>query len=226
MRYLPLLLSCCFCLVLPACHRESPLPTDLAAVKCWEPEDNFYARVPFGQAKVTYLCAPKQRAANPELLKCDPDSRPLICEDKGVIMLSRTPKGHVYAVNGGLADKLDKREVSETSDATGYASELALSFSVTDDWHELKMYEEYFEFDEAKEYLPILFDVKEGVLCHRYASWLGAGRCEFIAKTPSLHWRISIGIYKDNNEKVTESEYRREFIFWRKYLKQMLADPA
>lgn len=233
-RLLNLMIAIGVAIVITSCHREAPLPADLSAIKCgYQPENNQFARVKFGAAEVTYVCISKALAETPKLLKCDLESRPMVCEERGFFSFSRTATGQVYVgvlqvlENTGILPKKPADDVD-----VPYESELGLSF--TDQPFKEGAFNDFAEeetgyqflFPEAKDYLPRQFQLLKGPLCYKKATVLNNGYCYFNAKTKSLYWRIMIVIRRKEGTEIRPTDYRHEFVFWEKYLAQIVKDPV
>src|SRR5688500_3009663 len=92
---------------LSACNRPPPLAPELKAVKCPANHEQ-HANATFAKASITFVCINKELASSPALLRCDRQSRPMICEDDGSLLFSRSAKGDVYA--GLLPEELRRND--------------------------------------------------------------------------------------------------------------------
>jgi hypothetical protein len=207
-----------------ACHRQPPLPAELAAIHC--PVNRAeHAKATFGKAALTFVCISEELADSPYLLRCDLDSRPMVCEDAGSLMFSRGKDGKVYAGPG------PKSFAQPGSSAAGsdLSSRLIVNFhggpprtptfdEVETDWR--------FLVPDSSQLLPPGFTFVKGALCDREATVLHTGSCNLEARTPSLYWHISVYIPADKGTPISEEEYRFELQFWLRILGQMVADPG
>ncbi len=207
---------------LAGCSRPAPLDPELKAVRCPvnRPE---HASATFVNARVTFLCLAKELAEAPHLLKCDLESRPMICEDEGSLLLSRSADGVVY---GGLLPGERRREDPQSLHG---GSRLTVNFRKNPprtstfeeeetDWR--------FLIPRVGTMLPARFEYVKGTLCDRKATVLGTGTCNLEAKSPSLYWHISVAIHAERGTPITEEEYRTELEFWLRLLDKLVKDPA
>src|SRR4051812_10837792 len=90
---------------------SAPLPSELASIRC--PADRpEHAVGRIAGADVTFVCVGKEVAAKPSLLRCDLDSRPMVCEDAGMILLRHDAAGTVSA-------SPPSREIQESAPGAG-----------------------------------------------------------------------------------------------------------
>src|SRR5262245_19347305 len=89
------------CIALCACGDKgkaaaAPLPPELAEIRC--PADHTaHATARFINARLTFVCLDRRRASDPQSLRCDPTSRPPVCEDAGSFHFTRTEDGAPHA---------------------------------------------------------------------------------------------------------------------------------
>jgi hypothetical protein len=212
-----------FATTLGACHRGPPLTLELAAIRC--PADRSeHARVMFGNAELTFVCISKARADNPAMLRCDPTSRPLICEDAGSFLFTRSEDGAAYS---GLAPDPAKPSEAPTLE-TPHRSRLLVNFRneqpgrPTFDAVETPR---SFLLVEGKELLPPQFTFVKGTLCDRETSVLNFGTCNLEARSASLYWHVAVSIPGKTGTPISPEQYRDELAFWLKRLGQMVVDP-
>lgn len=209
-----------------ACQRGPPalpLTPELAAIQC--PADAAeHGSAMFGKAELTFVCIDKKLADTPSLLRCDLESRPMICEDAGTIILRHNATGVVYS--GSLPvelQKLDPPGSGSTDD-----SELIVYFhswpprtptfdAVETNWR--------FLIADGSDLLPHGFSFVKGTLCDRAATVLQTGVCNLEARTTSLYWNISISVRHKEGTPIPAEEYRTELAFWLKHLGRMVVDP-
>ncbi|MBL0142562.1 MAG: hypothetical protein IPP91_10810 [Betaproteobacteria bacterium] len=211
-------------LTLAACHRQAPLAPELAAIKC--PADRTeHASTKFGKAELTFVCISERLASTPHMLRCDLDSRPMVCEDAGTFVFSRSAEGKVYS--GSLPKFVQERE-SIAPDAP-HGSQLIVNFrnapprtstfeEVETDWR--------FLLPEARDLLPPGFTFVKGALCDREATVLNTGSCNLEARSASLYWHISVYIPVEKGTPISAGEYREELAFWLKVLDKVVVDPG
>ncbi len=209
---------------LSACHMAGdapvvPLPPELAAIQC--PADHAeHASAMFGNARLTFVCIDKKMAGTPSLLRCDPDSRPQLCEDTGTWIFYRSADGVVHS------------GVSADPTAPGGAtapSQLVVNFhpgpprvptfnAVESEW--------YILIPRGQDLLPTGFTFVKGTQCDRLATVLGSGNCNIEATTPSLYWHIQVAVNHKQGTLIDPNEYRTELAFWLKYVGLLVVDPG
>jgi hypothetical protein len=176
----------------------------------------------FGKAQLTFVCIPERLAQTPHMLRCDLDSRPMICEDAGTFVFSRNAEGKVYA--SSVPTLLRQPDASVSMQG----SRLIVNFhsgpprtatfeEVETDWR--------FLIEDAKDLLPRGFTFVKGALCDRNATVLGTGSCNLEARSASLYWHISVYIPAEKGTPIAAAEYRDELAFWLKLLDRMVVDP-
>ena len=212
-----------FVAALGACHREPPLAPELAAIRC--PADRpEHASTMFGKAELTFVCVSKRLADTPHMLRCDLESRPMICEDAGTFVFSHGAEGKVYA--GPRPTFLRQRDSSASDLFQG--SRLIVNFhsgpprtstfeEVETDWR--------FLLADAAQLLPPGFAFVKGALCDREATVLDSGSCNLEARSASLYWHIAVYIPGEKGTPISAEEYRAELAFWLRYLAMMVVDP-
>jgi hypothetical protein len=214
----PLALAAC----LGACSRPAPLSPELQAIRC-PTNRTAHAAATFANARITFVCISKELADSPHLLKCDLESRPMICEDEGSLLLSRSPEGVVY---GGLLPGEHKRKDPE---ALYGGSRLTVNFRKNapraptfeeeeTDWK--------FLIPRVAPLLPRGFTLVKGTLCDRTATVLGSGTCNLEARSASLYWHISVSIHAERGTPILEEEYRAELARWLELLGMLVKEPA
>jgi hypothetical protein len=207
-----------------ACERRPPLAPELKAFHCPTNRQE-HASATFGKARITFVCISKALADSPYLLKCDLESRPMICEDDGSLMFSRSAAGEVYV--GSLPAHLRQQDASASEVPGG--SQLIVNFrkapprtstfdEVETDWR--------FLLPEGKDLLPRGFTFVKGTLCDRAATVLNSGVCNLEAKSASLYWHIAVSISAERGTAVSAEEYRAEIAFWLGLLEKLVTDPA
>ena len=210
---------------LSACTRPPPQPLapELKAIYC-PTNRTEHASAMFARARITFVCISKQLAEAPFLLRCDLQSRPMICEDDGSLLFSRSAEGDVYA--GLLPEELRRKDAS-ASGLSG-SSRLTVNFrkspprtstfeEVETDWR--------FLLSGGEALLPSGFTFVKGTLCDRKATVLNSGVCNLEAQSASLYWHIAVGIHSDSGMPVSAEEYRGEIAFWLKLLGRLVRDP-
>lgn len=208
---------------LAACSKAPPpLPADLQAIHC--PNNKpAHASASFAKGRVTFVCLAKEVAEAPHLLRCDLESRPMICEDSGSLIFSRGADGVVYPTYFPLG----KRELDLETMAGG--GRLTVNFrdgpprtatfdEVETDWR--------FMIPEVSSLLPPGFTLVKGALCDREATALSTGTCNLEARSASLYWHIAVSYVVEPRTPITAEEYRAEMGHWLKLLGQMVTDPA
>ena len=209
-----------------ACQRAPfavPLVPELAAIQC--PADAAeHASAMFGKAELTFVCIDKKLADTPSLLRCDLDSRPMICEDAGSFILRRDIVGGVHAGPASVA----LQELAPPGPGPTNDSELIVYFenapprthtfdAVETDWR--------FLLPDGRDGLPHGFTFVKGTLCDRAATVLSTGICNLEAQSASLYWHISVSVRHKEGTPIAAEEYRTELAFWLKYLGRMVVDP-
>ena len=102
-----------------ACSRPPPLAPELKAITCPTNRQE-HASATFAKARIIFPCISKELADSPFLLRCDLESRPMICEDDGSLMYSRNAGGAVYVGEGALPDEATKNEKLELQKGRRY----------------------------------------------------------------------------------------------------------
>jgi hypothetical protein len=212
-----------FLATLGACHRAPPLAPELAAIHC--PKDQTaHARAMFGKAELTFVCINKKQADNPSMLRCDLTSRPLICEDAGSFVFTRSEDGAAYS---GLAPDPGNLGAVPTLESP-YRSRLIVNFrkappnlptfeAAETDWK--------FLLADGKDLLPPQFTFVKGTLCDRNAHVLNVGVCNLEAQSASLYWHIAVDIPVKKGTPISAGQYRDELAFWLIRLEKMVIDP-
>ncbi len=221
-RPFPLLLAALSLLVVPGlagCGKSKSrvtLAPELQAVRCppGRPES---AAGAFAEARVTFLCIPKDLADRPHLLRCDLESRPMVCDDEGSFVYTRTEAGRVLA---GIP-----RDGAELVRST------RLTVNFRKDPPRQPTFEEEetdwkFLTDDGKRYLPAGFTQVKGTLCDRNASVLDSGICNLEARSASLYWHVAVEIRRPRGERIEAGEYREALEFWLGFLGKLVVDPA
>lgn len=208
---------------LGGCGRKPPLSAELAAIQC--PADQAgHASAMFGKAQVTFVCINKKLADTPALLRCDLESRPMVCEDSGMIRLSRGDDGKVYASQMPPGMKLDGQPTTSPLAAPSLEVHFHAGEPRTPTFDE-KETDWKFILPDAKLYLPAGFTFVKGALCDNEATVLNNGMCVMEARTASLYWHISVSLPRKSGTPITADEYRSEFESWLKYLGKLVVDP-
>ncbi|APV52094.1 hypothetical protein BWI17_21935 [Betaproteobacteria bacterium GR16-43] len=202
---------------LPSCKRAPktpPLAPELQAIKC--PADKpANASATFVNARITFVCISKALASSPHLLRCDLDSRPMICEDEGSMYFTRSTAGDIY---GGPAPK-----------GVEIASTLLVNFrkgpprtstfeEAETDWR--------FLLPGGTRLLSPPFNFAKGTLCDRASTVLGNGVCNLEAQSDSLYWHIAVQVPAPKGTPITAQEYKDEIVPWLKLLGSLVVDPA
>ncbi|MDH5265621.1 MAG: hypothetical protein OEX21_12815 [Betaproteobacteria bacterium] len=206
---------------LGGCGREPPLAPELQAIRC--PLNRpAHARATFVNAKITFVCISKELADTPYLLRCDLESRPMICEDEGSLAFTRDAAGDLFAGYG------PRGKDGSSPDALG-GSRLTVHFrkgpprtstfdEVETDWR--------FLLPEAKVLLPPGFIPVKGALCDRHATVLNSGTCNLEARSASLYWHISVAVLAEKGTPISPDEYLAELKLWLGLLDKMVVDPS
>ena len=192
------------------------LAPELQAVQCppGRPES---AAGAFANARVTFLCIPKELADKPYLLRCDLESRPMICDDEGSFVYTRTQSGKVLAgIPREDADLV--RSTRLTINFHKGPPRQATFEQAETDWK--------FLTDDGRRYLPAGFTLVKGTLCDRNASVLNSGICNLEARSSSLYWHVAVEIRRPRGERIEASEYRDTLEFWLGFLGKLVVDPA
>lgn len=192
------------------------LGPELRAVQC-PPGRSDHAAGSFAAARVTFLCIPKHLADEPHLLRCDLESRPMICDDEGSFVYTRTAAGKVLA--GIPRDDAD------------LAGSTRLTVNFRKDPPRGKTFDEEetdwrFLMDDGKRLLPPGFTFEKGTLCDRNATVLGTGTCNLEARSASLYWHVAVDLRRHQGERIEAGEYREALAFWLDFLGRLVVDPA
>ncbi len=169
-----------------------------------------------------FLCIAKELADSPHLLRCDLESRPMICEDAGSLVFSRGKDGIVYtSYYPGGARQLDLDTMAGGSRLTVNFRDGPPRQSTFDeeetDWR--------FLYPEARRLLPAGFEIVKGAVCDRRTSSLNSGTCNLEARSHSLYWHIAVSYLDQPDVGVTPDEYEAEMAFWLPFLGKLVADP-
>ncbi len=208
---------------LTSCNRQPPLAPELAAISC--PADRAqHVTAKYGNAELTFVCMTKEIANKPSLLRCDPNSRPVYCEDSGSIVLSRLPGGKL--VSGAPSNERGYQPPLVTDPETDAGSLFDASFY--DKPPGKANYEvgprQYLR-DADKQRLPAGFTLVNGPVCDRVSNALMRGTCRLEAKSASLHWYINISIPRPSGNDIDDELYQRDIELWLKLLGKMVTDP-
>lgn len=219
----PTLLLLALAATLAACTRSPPpLPPELQAIRC-APNKPAHASASFGKGRVTFVCIAKELADSPHLLRCDLESRPMICEDAGSLLFSRAPEGPVYPTYYPEG----KRQL-DVETMTG-GSRLTVNFGNapprTETFEEVET-QRRFLVPEAGRLLPPGFTLVKGALCDRATTALNSGTCNLEARSASLYWNIAVSYLAEPGTPVTAEEYQAEMEHWLKLLGLLVTDPA
>jgi hypothetical protein len=205
---------------LGGCQRQRPIAPELLEIRCPVNKAE-HARAMFGKAEITFVCVPKSLADSPGLLRCDLESRPMICEDAGNLSFTRGPDGKLYSGYGPKGFREDPSTAYGGSRLVvnfhGWPPRTATFDEVETDWR--------FLLPEAKRLLPAGFTPVKGALCDRRVTVLGGGSCNLEARTPSLYWHITVEILAERGTPISAADYREEYAFWLNYLERMVVDP-
>jgi len=209
--------------LLTGCHRQAPLAPELAAIAC--PADRAeHASTMFGKAEVTFVCVTPEIAAKPSMLRCDPNSRPVYCEDSGMITLSRLPGGKL--VPGAPSNAREYQPPPVTDPETDAGSLFEASFY--DKPPGKANYEvgprQYLR-DADKQRMPPGFTLVNGPVCDRVSTALRHASCRLEAKSASLHWYITISIPRPIGNTIDDELYQQEMTLWLDLLGKMVTDP-
>lgn len=209
--------------ILGACSRPAPLPPEVKAIVC--PTNRpAHASATFAKARITFPCISKELADSPYLLRCDLESRPMICEDDGSLLYSRNAKGDVYV--GPLPEEL-RRDASSAPDLSG-ASRLIANFRKspprTETFEEVES-ETRFLLADGQALMPDGFTLSKGPLCYREATVLNTGTCNLEARSASLYWHVQVAIHAERGTPISGEEYREEIASWLKLLGKLVRDP-
>jgi len=192
------------------------LSPDLLAVQC-PPGRPASAAGAFADARVTFLCIPKELADKPHLLRCDLESRPMICDDEGAFVYTRTQAGKVVAGIPREGADLVRSSRLTVNFRKGPPRQSTFEEEETD-WK--------FLTDDGKRFLPSGFTQVKGTLCDRNASVLDSGICNLEARSSSLYWHVAVEIRRPRGERIEASEYREALEFWLGFLGKLVVDPA
>lgn len=194
------------------------LPPELLGVRCPSGK-TAHAAGAFAGARVTFLCIGQEIADSPHLLRCDLESRPMICEDEGSFTYSATQEGTIHA---GMPQ-------GKGAPDFGGGSRLTVNFrkgpprtatfdEAETDWR--------FVTEDGKRFLPAGFTLVKGTVCDRAATVLGSGVCNLEARSASLYWHIAVHVNRPRGMEISREEYRGELEFWLKHLGRLVTDPA
>ncbi len=192
------------------------LSPEFQAVRCL-PGRTDSAAGAFAGARVTFLCIPKELADKPHLLRCDLESRPMICDDEGSFVYTRTEAGKVLAGIPREGADLVRSTRLTVNFRKGPPRQSTFEETETD-WK--------FLTDEGKRYLPSGFTLVKGTLCDRNASVLDSGICNLEAQSASLYWHVAVEIRRPRGERIEAGEYREALAFWLPFLGKLVVDPA
>lgn len=207
---------------LGACGRPVPLDPELQAIRCPVNRPK-HASATFVNARITFVCVSEELADSPYLLKCDLESHPMICEDDGSLLFSRSPEGVVYA---GLLPGEHRRSDPE---ALHGGSRLTVNFRKNPPRTSTFEEEETdwkFVIPGVGTSLPAGFTFVKGALCDRKSTVLATGVCNLEAKSPSLYWHVSVAIHAERGTPISEEEYRAELDRWLGLLGKLVKDPS
>ena len=210
--------------LLGACNRAPPLAPELAAIKC-PPDRTQHARAMFGKAELTFVCVSKKQADNPASLRCDPTSRPVVCEDAGSYVFTRDNDGTVYAGFGALPANAG---LGSSSDIERTRSRLSVNFrNAPPKGRTFEEAETQWSFllPDAKQLLPPQFTFVKGTLCDRASTPINSGACNLEARSASLYWHVAISIPAEKGTPISGDTYREELAFWLTRLGKLVVDP-
>lgn len=158
------------------------------------------------------------------MLRCDPNSRPVYCEDSGMITLSRLPGGKL--VPGAPSNAREYQPPRVTDPETDAGSLFEVSFY--DKPPGKANYEvgprQYLR-DADKQRLPPGFTLVNGPVCDRVSNALRHASCRLEAKSASLHWYINISIPRPIGNEIDDELYQRDMTLWLDLLGKMVTDP-
>jgi len=209
--------------ILAACSKApEPLAPELQAIRC-PTNKTAHASGSFASGRVMFVCIAKEMAEAPHLLRCDLTSRPMICEDEGSLVFSRTPEGAVYPTYFPAG----KRAMDVETMTGGWR--FTVNFrsgpprtqtfeEVETDWR--------FLIPEAGRLLPPGFTLVKGALCDRKTTVLSSATCNLEARSASLYWHIAVSYLGEPGVPVTAEEYKEEMAHWLKLLGLLVTDPA
>ncbi len=196
------------------------LPPDLATISC--PKDKArHASTTFGDARVLFVCIPDSHADKPKLLRCVGengfDVMPnMHCEDSASLFFLHASDGSIRA-HGRLDDE-----------QRGAAQVIAV-FGVNPWPRGREDADDPPLWPDAQEILPAGFQPERLVYCHEQASRTfgdGYATCLLRARSASLYWQFHVTLKTAPGQDVDEEDYKRELRFIRKYLAQLVTDPA
>lgn len=197
---------------------KTPLSPELQAVKC-PPNQKAHASTLFAGARITFLCIDQKIADAPFLLRCDLESRPMICEDEGSIVYSATADNTIWAgiPRGPQAPDLEN------------GSRLSVFFRKgpprTSTFDEIETAWRFLS-DDGKRFLPKGFTMVKGTLCDRVATVLGEGTCNLEAQSDSLYWHIAVSAQRPKGTPISPEEYRDELELWLKHLGRLVVEAS
>ena len=212
-----------FAATLTACSKApEPLAPQLQAIRC-PTNKTAHASGSFAKGRVMFVCIAKEMAEAPHLLRCDLESRPMICEDEGSLVFSRTPAGVIYPTYFPAG----KREM-DVETMTG-AWRLTVNFRAspprTETFEEVET-DWRFMIPEAGRLLPPGFTLVKGALCDRKTTVLGSATCNLEARSASLYWHIAVSYLGEPGVPVHAEEYKEAMEQWLKLLGLLVTDPA
>lgn len=194
------------------------LPPELLEVRC-PAGRTAHAAGAFAGARVTFLCIPAEVAQSPHLLRCDLESRPMVCEDEGAFTYSATQDGTIHAGVPHGAGAPDPEGGSRLSVIFRKGPPPNATFDEAEtNWK--------FLTNDGKRYLPKGFTLVKGTLCDRTSTALGNGVCNLEARSASLYWHIAVHVTRPKGEQIPREEYRGELEFWLKHLGRLVVDPS
>lgn len=209
--------------VLTGCQREALLAPELAAIAC--PVDRAeHASTMFGKAEVTFVCVTPEIVENPSMLRCDPNSSPVYCEDSGMITLSRLPGGKLVPGAPSNAREYEPPPVTDPETDAGSLFEASF-YDKPPGKANYEVGPRQYRRDADKQRMPPGFTLVNGPVCDRVSNALKHGTCRLEAKSASLHWYINISIPRPIGNQIDDELYQKEMTLWLDLLGKMVTDP-
>jgi hypothetical protein len=211
------------CASLTSCNRQTPLAPELAAISC--PADRAeHVSTRFANAEITFVCMTKEIAKKPALLRCDPNSRPVYCEDSGSMVFSRLPGGNVVA--SAPFNALGYEPGPITNPETDKGSMVDVIFYDKPPGkanHDVGPMQYLREPDQQR--IPAGFTLVHGPLCDRVSNALDRGTCRLELKSASMHWYVDVSMPRPRGNRIDDSLYDQDLQRWLDLLGKMVVDP-
>lgn len=208
---------------LTGCDRQPPLVPELATISC--PADRAkHVRTQFGKAELTFVCVTAAVVDKPALLRCDPNTRPMYCEDSGTFVFSRLPGGKIVPDAPMNARGYEPGPVTDPETDTGSLFEASFYDKPPGKANYDVNARQYLR-DDDKQRMPPGFTLVNGPVCDRVSNALDRGTCRLEAKTASLHWYVNVSIPRARGNEIDDTLYQKDMVLWLNLLGKMVTDP-